>query len=581
MFSKLTFPLVFPRFIVLTALLSTGLLGQVTFSEIMNNPATNEAHDEYIELYNSGPDSINLTGWFLDDSLGTDQIIEVGQGMVLAPGQFAVILDGSYFENSSTYDALIPDSALILRIADKAFGKNGLSNSTDRRLSLWSRDSILVSRYRYHATYPAGFSNEKVTLGGDNTPENWGKSLIAGGTPGFRNSISPYEQDLTLENLTWRPSSIVLANQFLTFNVTIHNSGLNIFTPPVYILVFVDVNGDSVFNEPDIFMYGQDIQNNIDPDALLEISFKYAFRNSGKYSLISTLTADNDQNPLNNSHFSAIEVLDASADLKLSEIKFLTFSDEPEWIEIYNKGNSRVNLQGWGLADLRDTTWIDSAVFLYPKQWKVLAAGPGLSGYYPIDDSLIVQLKNFITLNNDGDTVYLLNPAAGWQDQVAYTRNWLEGEENNTPSLERIRYDLDARLQSNWGPSASANGATPGAQNSLTISGELPQQGKISVTPNPFSPDGDGFEDNALIEMALPVATARIRVEIFDLSGRHIRSLKENTFSGSRDKTIWDGRDDSGHVVRMGIYIIFLQIVDDQKGVIREIKSPVVVAGHL
>jgi len=107
-----------------------GLNAQIVFNEVMYDAEGADYHDEFIELVNlSGLDTVDLSGWHLSDSLYDDIISDAGNGLKLAPRQYAVILDGSYFANSTTYDDIIPDSALIVTISDNAFTKSGLSNS--------------------------------------------------------------------------------------------------------------------------------------------------------------------------------------------------------------------------------------------------------------------------------------------------------------------------------------------------------------------------------------------------------------------------------------------------------------------
>lgn len=44
---------------------------QITFTEVMNDVATNENHDEFVEIFNlSVTDTIDITGWHFSDSSG-------------------------------------------------------------------------------------------------------------------------------------------------------------------------------------------------------------------------------------------------------------------------------------------------------------------------------------------------------------------------------------------------------------------------------------------------------------------------------------------------------------------------------
>ena len=177
------------------------LKAQVTFTEVMFDLEGADYHDEFIEVYNlSTTDSVNFTGWYLSDSTNIDRLTEAGEGISLAPLSFAVILDGSYFENSTTYDDIIPDSALIITIDGGAFSLNGLTNSVPKTLSLFDTDSQLVDSYRYSIDNKPSFSDEKILINTDNSVSNWGNSLIKLGTPGFRNSISPYDLDIGLDS---------------------------------------------------------------------------------------------------------------------------------------------------------------------------------------------------------------------------------------------------------------------------------------------------------------------------------------------------------------------------------------------
>ena len=90
---------------------------QVVLSEIMFDAVGSDAHDEFVEIVNlSETVTVDLTGWQISDGVGFDQIVPLEADLTLEPGQFAVILDASYIENSDTYDNLIPESSLIVTI---------------------------------------------------------------------------------------------------------------------------------------------------------------------------------------------------------------------------------------------------------------------------------------------------------------------------------------------------------------------------------------------------------------------------------------------------------------------------------
>ena len=102
------------------------------------------------------------------------------------------------------------------------------------------------------------------------------------------------------------------------------------------------------------------------------------------------------------------------------------------------------------------------------------------------------------------------------------------------------------------------------------------------MKPNPFSPDGDRVEDEAMITYTLPAPVSDITVRIFDLFGRQVRVLAAAMVSGPKGTLIWDGRDDSGRPGRTGLYIIYFESYDrdgsDRKSGRRSARTTVVLA---
>jgi len=316
----------------------------------------------------------------------------------------------------------------------------------------------------------------------------------------------------------------------------------------------------------------------IDTDDSYPIQAVWQPERAGIFTLVLQIKSPSDQNELNNLVSISLIVYDTEETVAINEIKFLTIEDEPEWVELFNYGTQPLNLYGWGLADKIDTCWIDTAVVLQPNQQKVFSED-SLDSHFPdVLDSLVVVLKNFPLLNNDDEIIYLLNPGLGWVEQVPYEKDWLEGEEWKNPSLERINPRLDSRKPANWGPSTSEEMATPAAENDIFTELDRKVSGKISCSPSPFSPDGDGFEDYTIIHLQSPSSSGRMRVKIFDINGHLLRTLRDDAYIGPEISMVWDGQTDHGRRCRMGIYIILAEIMDDRKGVHVSMKTTVVLA---
>jgi len=81
----------------------------------------------------------------------------------------------------------------------------------------------------------------------------------------------------------------------------------------------------------------------------------------------------------------------------------------------------------------------------------------------------------------------------------------------------------------------------------------------IFVSPNPFSPNGNGWNDSAFINYTTTV-DSNITIKIFDVRGVPVRRLLNGeSVSGGNNKAEWDGRDDFGRIVKTGVYVYQLK----------------------
>ena len=84
------------------------------------------------------------------------------------------------------------------------------------------------------------------------------------------------------------------------------------------------------------------------------------------------------------------------------------------------------------------------------------------------------------------------------------------------------------------------------------------------VSPNPFTPNGDGVNDAAAwtFDVYLLTAATDISVTLFNLNGREIREIGMAATAGELVVT-WDGTDESGDLVPPGIYLYRLFVDSD------------------
>ncbi|MFA5012387.1 MAG: lamin tail domain-containing protein [Ignavibacteria bacterium] len=275
-------------------------------------------------------------------------------------------------------------------------------------------------------------------------------------------------------------------------------------------------------------------------------------------------------------------------DLLINEIMFDPLTTSCEWIELYNNSGKYLSLNGWKaiVGTKSINIFSDCKFYLQPNSYLVIAADSTLYNRFGFlnsttDSSRRVLLNSDLTLVNTGAVIKVTDVLNNIIDSLIYSDKWHNNNLSDTKgySLERINTSLPSTLSSIWSSSADPLGGTPGKKNSIYTSNN--KETSLSISPNPFSPDGDGWEDFTIIKYKLKTNTAQVRVKIFDVKGRIIKTLLNNQISGSESQIVFDGKDESGEKLRVGIYVAFLEAVDDNGGTIEQIKATFVVAAKL
>jgi len=246
----------------------------------------------------------------------------------------------------------------------------------------------------------------------------------------------------------------------------------------------------------------------------------------------------------------------------INEILYEPLTGKPEFIEIYNNARHDLSITGFNLEvnnnsyPLYGTEFIISA-----NQFFVIATDSSFLKSGILTEKTCCVLSN-ISLPNDGGKIKLTGVLGEYIDSVDYSPGWHNKFLSATRgvSLEKLSPDLK-NDHTSWSSSADISGSTPGEQNSI-YSEYLDDFTGIKAEPNPFSPDNDGFEDFTKIVYSLKFETAVIKVKIFDDRGRLVRLLADNQPVGKKGTILFDGRDDSGIPLRIGIYIVLFEAAD-------------------
>ncbi len=534
----------------------------IVVNEWMYFPNVGEA--EWIELYNPTSLAVNLQDWQLSQTDDNSQAIIITDEEVIQP---------------KDYLGVSSDSGWVSDFIGNAKWLRGFPSLRNNGGELFLFDasgkSIDAARYEPAWGKQRNFSLERrwaERSGLDSS--NWKLSEIAGGTAGRMNNSSPLQRDLAITGLELSPNPISYQER-AELNLTLTNSGRE----PIdkfEMFVFIDRNSDSLA-QPEETIHYELVEQAIDVEDSLQFSVQLPNLPSG-YEVISVLaTTENDNNGRNNYDREILKIGYEPSAIVINEIMYRPFSNEPEWIEFYNRSSVRIQITGWSVFEKitgKRTILTEEFIFLNPGEYLVVAGDSLIINSLA---ALLLVPKSFPSLNNDEDHLQLQDFADTIIDDVFYTSGW--GGESGV-SLERINPELSSQDSSNWASSASVTGSTIGEINSVFVD-KLPQDANLSSAPNPFSPDGDGHEDVTIIQYNLPVTTAFVSLKVFDMLGREVADLLNNAPSGSHRELIWDGRKGNGESLPIGIYILFLKALNQKQGVVRTIKKTVVIAGRL
>jgi len=451
---------------VLAVLILSSLLkaqsDSIIISEIMFYSLSGS--NEFIEIYNfSSTQSIDLSGYSVKYySSSPDTIVSGGQGTILPPESYAVILEGDYDMENGIYRNIIPPSALLLKINNNAFGSNGMANTASRPVWLNSAGGEIQDSYFYSANNSQAISDEKKLLVKDTSSVLWTNSIIHNGTPGFRNSVLLYSHDIEISSFFAEPENPAAGDDIM-FTAVIRNSGTEA-AELITVNFYNDVNFDST-GSPSEIIYSESIGLINSSDSVI-VYHTFPSAAPGIYNFIAEAEYVQDEFLGNNVSFTNITVRQeiAVSSIIINEIMYAPQNGEPEWIEILNTTDEILNLKNWGIGDAVSAYYITTNnYYIQPHSYEVLAKDSSLSDYYPFTyEFLEVYLPS---LNNTGDAVVLYGSYGEIIDSLYYFPYW--GGSHNR-SLERISPSGSSLSSENWTSSINRYRATPGFINSVT-----------------------------------------------------------------------------------------------------------------
>ncbi len=519
---------------------------------------------EFVELFNATTDKyFDLSGWKFFDPTSTATI---PNGTILFPGQYLILCSTTNAPLFSAYPNVVGVSSFpSLNNSDDDIT---LSDNLDNVV-----DNVVYSDEWYGSTTKddGGYTLELINpFVPCSDASNWTASNDAsGGTPSAQNSV-------------FDPTPDAAAPFIISIETIDSQLALVYVSEPIDISALTTAN----FSVTSGISVDSFISNNTENTQLL-VTFLPSLDTGVVYTMTITNLSDCSGNLATSSGDFVLPFEVKKGDLIINEVLFNPFTGGADFVELYNNSSKVLNLKGLHLANEEDGVTdnfetIETYRLLYPNDFIVISEDTTNIKENYLSSVAGKFLQSDLPTYSDSEGVVIIALVDSTNgDRFAYKddMHFRLIKDDEGKSLERIDYNRATDDETNWHTAAENVGfATPGRVNSQYFEGQ--NDGEVTISPEIFSPDNDGYEDVITFSYSFNQEGFVGNAYIYDSEGRMVRYLLQNQLLGATGAFSWDGITDRNDKARIGAYIFIFEVFNLQ-GDVSVYKKTFVLGGRL
>lgn len=330
--------------------------------------------------------------------------------------------------------------------------------------------------------------------------------------------------------------------------------------------------------------------------ALAQLTFQTPFSASTVYTITISNIDDlsgNIMEPANK--IFALAEPPVAGDVVINELLSHAYTDGKKYVELYNRSDKVIDAKDLKIAAYDSTTKTvgtvytitDNSYTLFPQSYVALTTDTAnvKNLYTDKNPEGFIEIQSFPSgVNNDAGAIALVAASdEALFDKFVYNAAMyfpLLASQAGV-SFERICPDRPSDDKTNWLSAAQDAGfGTPGYQNSQFNCSDETVSDPVSVSPEIFSPDQDGYNDVLNINYKFDEPGYMATITIYDPKGRLVRNLEKNEYLGTSGTFSWDGITNEREKARIGIYVIYVEVFD-LAGNMKHYKKTAVLASKM